>query len=160
MSFIVVAGGVMLVFFVLALLRPGRFGPTVLALGAGYVLAQFWAEELAVRFPVVNDYVPFLTAHDALYGTMIVLPGVLALLLVGKQKSLLPRLIAALLLGVFVLALLIPILAFAVVLEPQGRALYMTAQQYQGLAVTSGLLLGLFDTLFSRLPKSPRQNKS
>ncbi len=50
MNFLFLTGGLAVVVFVLAYLRPGRYGVATLALIAGHTLALFWADTLASTY--------------------------------------------------------------------------------------------------------------
>lgn len=152
MSFTLVAGSVALVLFLVSYIRSGRFGSAILALGAGYLLAMMWTE---ILLPYTTVSLPYLTRHDTVYGVLILLPGILALLLSPKQKSVLPKIIAALAVAGFSVALLLPIF------EPwsNGSATYAAMQDYQGVIITGLLVLGLLDVLFARLPKPSKHGK-
>lgn len=160
MSFLIVVASFATALFVLSYLRAGRFGPTMLALGAGYLLAEMWASRLGYWLEVEFGGSLFVVSwQDVAYGALVLLPGLLALLFASKQKSVLPRFMASAIIGVFAVVLLLPVLSVATILDANSRLLHMTVQQHQAIAMTIGLVLGLVDILFSRLPKTPRRRK-
>lgn len=148
--FIVAAPALLL--FLVSYLRSGRFGATVLALGVGYLLAMMWTDVLAAYGDVS---LPHLAWRDIVYSLLVLSPGVLALLFSHKQKSLIPRSLAAVAIAVLGIMLLLPIFAPWMV----GQELYATLEQYQGVIITALLLLGLLDMVFSRLPKASKGAK-
>lgn len=152
MTFLTIVGAVMAVLFLLSYIRSGRFGATILALGAGYLLAMMWTD---ILLPHVTMSLPYLTRYDTVNSFLILLPGILAILLSPQQKSILPKMIASLAVAGFGVVLLLP------VFEPwsKGSAVYATISDYQGVIITILLILGLFDILFARLPKSSRRSK-
>ena len=152
MSFILTAGGVALATFLFALVRSGRFGATVLSLAAGYVLALFWADTLASYS--VGQFV-FLTSSDVAYAVTLLVPGVLALLFGRKQKGLLPGVVGAAVLALFVVALLLDIFP----VDAAGHQAHALLERYREVTISVVLVLGLFDVLLARLPKSPKRTK-
>lgn len=160
MSFLIVAASFAAALFVLSYLRAGRFGPTMLALGAGYLLAEMWASRLGdwLEAEFGGSFL-MISWQGVAYGALVLMPGLLALLFASKQKSVLPRFIASAVVGVFAVVLLLPVLSVATILDANSRLLHMTVQQYQAVAMTIGLVLGLADIFFSRLPKTPRRRK-
>ena len=153
MSFLVVAGGVAVVTFLLLHLRSGRFGAVVLSLGIGYLLSFLWLSDLS---SLNLMEVPLLSWQDAVYAGLVLLPGLLALLLSPKKKTVLPKIVAATMVAVLVVALMLPIMRF----EGQGGYIYDSLHSYRDVVITGVLALGLFDTFFARLPKAPRRNRS
>lgn len=152
MSFIFVAGLVAVIAFLLCMVRPGRFGMTVLALGAGYLLATLWTDSLAASQLV---QLPFVSWRDAVFMGLILLPGVVALILGPRQKSLVPRIVAALAVALLAVTLILPLFKAG----PESGAVYHFISQYRDVIVSSLLVFGLLDAVFSRLPKAPKPSK-
>ncbi len=152
MSFMLVAGGIVLGMFLLAYLRSGRFGMTVLALGAGYLLALLWVDTLAAHTMV---QLSFLAWRDAVYMILVLLPGLLALFFSHKQKSLLPRIVAALAIAVLSMVLLLPLFSP----ESESQTVYAMIERYREVIMSGLLALGLLDMVFARLPKTPKHDK-
>lgn len=152
MNFLIIGGGVLIALFCIAYIRAGRFGTAVLAMSAGYLLAMMWTD---ILLPYVPITLPYLNRYDTAYTLLIVVPGIVALLFSPKQKSILPKIIAALALAVFGVILLLPIF------EPWSRdsALYARLQDSQGVIITALVLLGLLDAVFARFPKPSKPPK-
>jgi len=151
MSFMLIAGGIALGTLLLSYLRSGRFGATALALGAGYLLTLLWADTLTAK----AIQLPFLSWHNAVYSGLVLLPGLLTLIFSHKQKGFLPRIVAALILSVFVIALLLPMFNP----EPITQMAYDTVEHYREVIISGVLALGLLDMIFSRSPKPPKHSK-
>lgn len=152
MNFLIFAGVVALTLFVLSYLRTGRFGYTVLAFGAGYLLANLWSSTLA---SYMNVTVTPLSSRDIVYGLMILLPGITALLLGHKLGSALPRIVQALILAALGVALLLPILGIG----SSGYQLYALVKQYRDIIISVILVIGLADMVVSRSSKMPKRHK-
>lgn len=152
MSFLVGAGAVAASMVLLSFLRSGRFGLTVLALGAGYLIASLWTDTLA-SYPLVQ--LSFLSWRDTVFMALILLPGMLVLLFGHKQKSILPTMIAALAIGLLAVTLTLPVFRA----EPQSRFVYDFIRQYREVIMAALLLLGLLDVAFSRSIKAPKPSK-
>lgn len=152
MSFMIVGGGIALAFFVLSYFRAGRFGAAALAVGAGYLLTLLWGEVIAA-YNLVG--LPFLTWRELVYFGMILLPGLLAILFSHKQKSVLPRMIAAIAATLLVIAALLPLLNS----EPQTQIIYSLLDQNREVIIGAVLTLGIVDVAFARLPKPPKPSK-
>ena len=152
MSFMFFAGILAIGTFLLCLVRPGRFGQVVLALGAGYVLASLWADRLA-------DYqllrLSFVSWGDAVYLGLVLLPGIFVLLFSHKQKSVMPRMVAALAVALLVVALTLPLFSA----ESQSRIVYDFINQYRDVIIATLLVVGLLDMAFARSPKAPKSSK-
>lgn len=150
MSFLLTAGGALLVLFIIAYLRAGRFGSTVLALGVGYLLALMWADSLATYESV---YLPGVPMRDVSYSLLIAVPGLLAMLFSSKQKSLLPRIVQAFAIAVLGVALLLPVLALG---GGHVSEIYRFIELNREIIISGLLALGLLDMVFSRSPKPPK----
>lgn len=153
MSFLLTAGGALLVLFVISYLRAGRFGATILAFGVGYLLAAMWTDTIVAFKSVPVPGVPW---RDVVYALLIVTPGILALLFSPKQKSLLPRIVQAFLIAVFAVALLLPILGLG---GGHIGEFYTILEKNRDVVVTLLLLLGLFDMVISRSEHAPKSAK-
>lgn len=149
MSFLMTAGGVALVLFLLAYIRDGRFGASILAMTAGMFLASLWTDTLV---NVSHVTLPGITWHDAVYGGIVLLPGMLLLILAHKQHSIFPRLVAAVGIALFGTAAVLPILGVGA----EGYELYALIKQYRDLLLTVCIILGLIDIVAARPPKVPK----
>ena len=152
MNFLLTVGGTALVTFLLSYIRAGRFGVTILALGAGYLLALLWTDTL-ISYPLVE--IAFMSWRDAVSVSLVVLPGLFALLFGRKQRSLLPRIVAASVTAVFVVVVLLPVL----MVDTSGRGLHTVLSQYRDEIISVILVIGLFDVVLARMPKAPKRTK-
>jgi hypothetical protein len=152
MSFMFVGGGIALTVLLLAYFRPGRFGTTVLALGTGYLLTLIWIDTLAM-YEFIRP--SFLSWRDAAMIALVTFPGLLALLFSNKQKSLLPRIVAAPAVALLVITLLLPLF----IADAESQIMYRMIEDYRELIISGLLVLGLLDMVFARLPKATKHDK-
>lgn len=152
MNFLLTVGGAALVTLLLSYIRAGRFGVTILALGAGYLLALLWADTL-ISYQLVE--IAFMSWRDVVSVSLVVLPGLFALLFGRKQGSLLPRIVAASVTAVFVVVVLLPVL----MVDTSGRGLHTVLSQYRDEIISVILVIGLFDVVLARMPKAPKRTK-
>lgn len=152
MSFMMVGGGIVLSVLLLSYLRAGRFGMTVLALGAGYLLALLWMDRLAM-YEFIRP--SFLSWRDTVYITLIILPGLLALLFGHSKRSLVPRVIAAPAIALLVITLLLPLFTA----DGQSQMVYVVIERNRELIISGMLVLGLLDMIAARLPKATKHDK-
>lgn len=151
MNFLIIIGSVAAGLFMLTFIRSGRFGVAALALGVGYLLARMWTDILV---SLTSFALPYISTSDTVHAGLILLPGILALLFGHHQNSLVPRPVGALIIATLGVTLLLPIF------EPwaNGHEVYRTLENYQGVIITGGLILGLLDIIFGRLPKAPKRS--
>lgn len=154
----IVAGSIALLLFTISYIRPGRYGLTVLAMSAGYVLAEFWASTLAGTYRPQADF-GFLPWHDAVYSTFVVIPGLLVLLLAHKQQGIVPRIPASLALALLTVTLLLPIFASNFAAGTQVVSVLAFLQEYRQIIFTVIVVLGLGDVLLSRPSKARKHSK-
>ena len=152
MSFLMVGGMVALGVFFLSFVRSGRFGSTILAFGAGYLLATLWTDALAGNQLVE---VPYVSWRDAVFMGFIFVPGVLTLLFGHKKKSALPRVVAALAIALFVVSLTLPLFDAA----PPSHVVYGSIEQYREVIISALLVIGIFDVAFARPLKVQKPSK-
>ncbi len=149
MSFLLTAGGALLVLFLLAYLRAGRFGSTVLSFGVGYLLALMWADKGVYEDVVLSALSP----TDTVYLVLIIVPGILAMFFSSKQKSLLPRIVQAFAIAVLGVAMLLPVLGLG---GGHISDLYGMVEQNREMIISGLLALGLVDMVLSRSEKSSK----
>jgi len=151
MNFILAAGGLAFLLFIFSYIRQGRFGTTVLALSAGYLLATMWGDKL-----MVYDFIslPFMSWRDGVYLVLVLLPGVLALLFSPKQSGPIPRILGAVFIATLGVALLLPLFAS----ESPAQDVYGAMQQYRETIIAALIALGLLDMVFSRSTKAAKHH--
>lgn len=155
MSFMVAAGAIGIVVFLLSYIRPGRFGVATLALGAGYILADLWAGYIADTYG--EDLSAVLGAyswHEVLYLVIALFPALFILVLSRPQGSLLPRTVGSLALVVLATTVVLPVLSITGVMDDQSRTLYSFVESRRNAIVAIILIVGLLDVTLAK-PSHP-----
>lgn len=160
MSFLVIIGGLAVALFVIAFFRSGRFGPAVLALSAGYIMAELWAEKIATTYQQFGADFSILAWHGAVYTGIVLLPGLAALLLSQKRQSIIPGILAHVAIALLTVAILLPLVSPALVIDSASRSTHDVIMQHRDSIITVILVLGVLDIVFGRLPKLRRHHKA
>ena len=136
--------------FSLAFLTKRRFGVLGLALAAGAMLSNLWAETLT---PVIKDAgvmvdVPPLATLVA--TALVLLPSVVLLFSGPSYHSLLMRVVGAFSYAALALALLLEPLGSALALQGVSVDIYQFFVDNRVYILTAGLIFALFDILSTR----------
>lgn len=153
--FILVLGSL----FALAFLTKRRFGVLGLALAAGAMLSNLWAETLT---PVIEDAgvmvnVPPLATIVAV--VLVLLPSVVLLFSGPSYHSLSMRVIGAFSYAALALALLLDPLESGLILEGVSADIYQFFVNNRVYILTAGLIFALFDILSTRTGKHRKSVK-
>ena len=161
MSVVLLFGGVAVVVMALAFVLNRRFGVLALALAAGALLAELWAEWLAgvIGGLGVNSVVGL---PNGVVATIILTVGPLVLLLVTGPKGpgKLLRLISAILIGVLAAAVLVRPLGKFMTLDAEAMKTYKLLSDWWYYAATVGLVVGLVDMSVPLKAKAPAPKKT
>ncbi len=150
---------VLLLLFGLAYFTKRRFGVLGLALAAGSMLSELWAEQLT---PLVRDAglivqnPPLITVVSVV---LVLLPASFLLFSGPSYRDTPKRLLGALLFAALAFALIIEPIGSALVLQGQGRAMYEFFVTNQVYIVTIGLIVAVFDLLGAHTAKPPKHDK-
>lgn len=159
MSMVLLFGGVAVAVTALAFVLNRRFG--VLALAAGALLAELWAEWLA---GVIGGLGVSNVAGlpNGVVATIILTVGPLVLLLVTGPKGpgKLLRLISAVLVGVLAAAVLVRPLGKFMTLDAEAMKTYKLLSDWWRYAATVGLVAGLLDMSLPLRAKAPAAKKT
>lgn len=159
MSMVLLFGGVAVAVTALAFVLNRRFG--VLALAAGALLAELWAEWLA---GVIGGLGVSNVAGlpNGVVATIILTVGPLVLLLVTGPKGpgKLLRLISAVLVGVLAAAVLVRPLGKFMTLDAEAMKTYKLLSDWWYYAATVGLVVGLVDISVPLKAKAPASKKT
>lgn len=158
MSIAIVYLVVLAILFTLAFFTKRRFGVLGLALAAGAMLSDLWAEKLTplVENAGVQIMAPPLATVVAV--SLVLLPAVLLLASGPTYHRKSERLFGAFLFALLAIALLIEPLGSGLVLEGEGLTVYEYLYEYRVYIVTAGLVIALFDLLFTRTPLRKRKH--
>lgn len=147
------------ILFALAFLTKRRFGVLGLALAAGSMLSDLWAETLTpivAEAGVSVDVPPLITVVSV---GLVLLPAILLLFSGPSYKEMAPRIVGALLFASLAFALVIEPLGSALVLQDQGKQVYDFVASNRVYIVTIGLAIALLDILATRTSKHGRVSK-
>lgn len=150
---------VLLLLFGLAYLTKRRFGVLGLALAAGSMLSELWAEKLT---PLVRDAglivqnPPLITLVSVV---LVLLPAAFLLFSGPSYRDTHKRVIGAFLFAALAFALLIEPLGSALVLQGEGRTMYEFFSANRVYIVTVGLIIAVFDLLGAHTAKPPKKDK-
>jgi len=158
-SFMIVAGALLLGLFLLAYFRPGRHGLTILALVAGSMLASFWSDTLASYSAFIGTQFRVIFWRELISVMLVLVPALLLLLFSKKGASRVPRLFGAFVVGALAVTLLLPTLTSMVIIEPGSRSIYTAIDQYRTLIITIALVVAFIDVLFTSSSKPHGHDK-
>lgn len=152
MNIVIIYGVILLILFGMAYVTKRRFGVLGLALAAGAMLSELWAEKLT---PVVAStglqlMAPPLATVVAV--VLVLLPAILLFTSGPTYTKKTERLIGALLFALLAVALLIEPLGSGLVLEGEALTVYEYLYEYRVYIVTTGLVIALLDLLFTKTP--------
>lgn len=150
---------VLVLLFLLAYFTKRRFGVLGLALAAGSMLSELWAEKLT---PLVRDAglivqnPPLITVVSVL---LVLLPALFLLFSGPSYRTGLRRVFGSLLFAALAFALLVEPLGSALVLQAEGRTIYEFFVENRVYIVTVGLIIAVFDLLGAHTAKQAKANK-
>lgn len=159
MNVAMVFGITLILLFFLAFFTKRRFGVLGLALAAGSMLSELWAETLT---PVVQEAglivqnPPMITVVSV---ALVLIPAVVLLFSGPSYSSTFQRIAGALFFSVLAFALLIEPLGSALVLQGQGREVYEFIATNRVYIVTAGLIIAVFDLLLTHSKRASKHAK-
>ena len=161
MSVVLLFGGVAVAVTALAFVLNRRFGVLALALAAGVLLAELWAEWLAgvIGGLGVSSVVGL---PNGVVATIILTVGPLVLLLITGPKGhgKLLRLVSAVLVGVLAAAVLVRPLGKFMTLDADAMKTYKLLSDWWYYVATVGLVVGLVDMSVPLKAKPPAAKKT
>lgn len=161
MSVVLLFGGVAVAVTALAFVLNRRFGVLALALAAGVLLAELWAEWLAgvIGGLGVSSVVGL---PNGVIATIILTVGPLVLLLITGPKGpgKLLRLVSAVLVGMLAAAVLVRPLGKFMTLDADAMKTYKLLSDWWYYVATVGLVVGLVDMSVPLKAKPPAAKKT
>lgn len=144
---------VLIILFALSYFTKRRFGVLGLALAAGAMLSDLWAQQLTpvVRSTGFEIVAPPLATLVAV--SLVLLPAILLLFSGPSYYNRVERIVGALLFAALATALLIEPLGSGLVLQGQGKEVYDWFYANRVYIVTLGLIAALVDLLFAKTSK-------
>ena len=156
MSFMVVFAIIFAALFALPFFTKRRFGMPGLALAAGAMLAALWVGDvtpLIVQAGVVIVQPPL---ESIVTLVLTILPAVLLLSVSPTTTSPLQRIGGAVLFALLAVALLLPAIHSALVIDDAGMPVYEFFSQNRATIVTVGLVAALLDILMKKRAKAAK----
>lgn len=159
MSVAIIFGAILAVVFVIAFVSSRRFGPLALALAAGSLLAELWADWLTIIIGGFGIDVPGLP--QGVIATLILLLAPLILLFLGgpRYRGKWERFFSALMIALLTAALLVQPLGKYMQLDGEALAVYQVLSEWWKYVVSVGLVLGLIDVFLLHSAKAPEHSK-
>jgi len=153
MNVAIVYAVTLVVLFALAYFTKRRFGVLGLALAAGAMLSNLWAQQLTpiVKGTGFDIAIPPLATVVAV--VLVLLPAVLLLTSGPTYNKKIEQVIGALLFSTLAVALLIEPLGSALVLQGDSKLVYDWFIEHRVWIVTFGLIAALIDLLFAKTSK-------
>ena len=147
--------------FILSYLTKRRFGVLGLALAAGAMLSDLWAEKLTpyvAQSGVVSlQTMPLVVLVSVL---IVILPAILLLLLGGPTyKSKMIRVVGSAAFAVLALALVVGPLNGTLALDGVSQSIYDFVFENRVWIVTAGLIYAICDLLITKTPKGIKKKK-
>lgn len=159
MNVAIVFAVVIALLFALAFVTKRRFGVLGLALAAGSMLSELWADKLT---PLVRDAglivqnPPLITVVSVV---LVLLPAVFLLFSGPSYSGSSRRALGAFLFAALAFALLIEPLGSALVLQGEGKTIYDFFAENRVYIVTLGLVIAVFDLLGVNSKRSHKPDK-
>jgi len=153
MNVAIVYAVTLVILFALAYFTKRRFGVLGLALAAGAMLSNLWAQQLTpiVKGTGFDIAIPPLATVVAV--VLVLLPAILLLTSGPTYNKKIEQVIGALLFSTLAVALLIEPLGSALVLQGDSKLVYDWFIEHRVWIVTFGLIAALIDLLFAKTSK-------
>jgi hypothetical protein len=153
MTFLVILAVIILALFGLVFFTRRRMGVLGLALAAGAMLATMWVGELTPIIASAGVVIIQPPLESLVSSFLILLPAILLLSNGAKYTNPSQRIIGATTFALLAIALLLPSIGSALVIDDTGRPIYDFFDHYRTLIVTVGLTLSILDIISTKLPK-------
>ena len=147
------------VLFVVSYLTKRRFGVLGLALAAGAVISQYWANTLT---PLIRDQgiqVINPPLANVVAAALVLLPPVLLLFSGPTYKQKIQRIIGSILFALLAVAFLLDALGGSLQLDKTGLSVYEFVDRFKPTIIVIGLAAAIADVLMTHTPRR-RSRKS
>lgn len=156
MSFIIVFAVFGAALFALPFLAKRQFGIPGLALAAGAMLASLWVGDVTPLIAQAGVVIVQPPLESIVTVVLTILPAVLLLPISPPASTPLRRIIGSALFALLAIALLLPAIHSALVIDESGMPVYEFFAQNRAAIVTFGLVAALFDILAKKRAKTPK----
>ena len=154
MNVVIIFAVLAIVLFVAAFMTKRRFGLLGLALAAGSILSTIWSFDAGLVVSAVGIFPPGPLTTAITLALIVLLPAVVLLFHGYTYKSLVGRIVGAVLFTLLALAFLVEPLGFALPLDGVGADIYQQLIQYKELIISVGMVLAVVDLFFTK-PAAP-----
>lgn len=158
MSFIVVvalfAGGLFLCMY----LTKRRLGVLGLALAAGAVLSSLWVKDLTPLVAQAGIELVRPPLGSVVATSLTLLPAIVLLFSGPSYKQQYWRLIGSAMFALLAITLLLDPLGNALVMDANGKAVYVFLNQYKNIIISAALVLSIFDLFLAKTPKPSKEH--
>lgn len=156
MSFIITFAILGAALFALPFLTKRQFGMPGLALAAGAMLASLWVGDVTPLIAQVGVVIIQPPLESIVTVALTVLPAILLLPASPVASAPLRRIVGSALFALLAVALLLPAIHSALVIDESGMPVYEFFAQNRAVIVTIGLMAALFDILAKKRAKAPK----
>ncbi|MDX2776536.1 hypothetical protein PV379_04185 [Streptomyces caniscabiei] len=156
MSFMVAFAIIVAALFALPFFTKRRFGLPGLALAAGAMLAALWVGDVTPLIAQAGVVIVQPPLESIVTVVLTLLPAVLLLPTSPGASSSLQRLGGSVAFALLAVALLLPAIHSALVIDQTGMPVYEFFAQNRAAIVTIGLVAALFDILMKKRAKSAK----
>jgi hypothetical protein len=156
MSFLIILGVITVVLFAAAFFTRRRIGVLGLALAAGGMVSTMWVGDLTPYIERAGVVIIQPPLESLVASTLVLLPAVLLLFSGPVYKSSVQRIGGAVIFALLAVALLLPSIGAAFVIDATGRPVYEFLAQYRTVIVTIGLAASVVDIILLKMPKHSR----
>jgi hypothetical protein len=154
MNVVMVFGGLAVVLFVAAFITRRRFGLLGLALAAGSILSTIWSFDAGLVVGAVGIVPPGQLTTAVTLSLIVLLPAIVLLFHGYTYKSLIGRIVGAILFTLLALAFLVQPLGVALPLDGIGTNIYEQLVKYKEVIISIGMVLAVLDLFFTK-PAAP-----
>ena len=153
MTFFVIFSLIIAALFAIAFFSKRRVGVAGLALAAGTMLASMWVGDVTPIIAQAGIVIVKPPLESVVTAVLTLLPAILVLFVGAVYKNMIQRIIGSALFALFAVALLLPSIGAALVIDAAGKPVFDFFDEYRTLFVTIGLVFSVFDIIFVKIPK-------
>ncbi len=146
--------------FILCFFMKRRFGVLGLALAAGVIISQSWAEKLT---PIIQQQGFEPTAPPLLVivqAALVVAPAIILLFSGPTYHQKIPRIIGSLLFALLASTFLVSILGGFMQFDEISLPIYEAFTEFQQVIIVVCLIIAVIDVLMTQTPRKKRSKKS
>jgi hypothetical protein len=158
-SFLVIMGVIFGGLFLAAFLMKRRLGLLGLALGAGSILASFWANDLTPIVASAGIEVVKPPLSSILATVLVLLPPALLFFHGASVKGKLLRLVHSTVFAALGVALLLEPLGRALIIDDTAKPIYDFLVHYNTIFITAGLALSIGDLMMGKSKRREKESR-